>query len=207
MKTTAENWRGRGEGKETIAEASAQFMSQYGVKPGGKRDSCRFWNSLSKWLSCVWIIHVHEGNLFWLCGAGKRVVLSVVHKQQIYLVKQAFNNITELHTKEQNSMVIVTIFFGSIYFKLLMYFTMNVCFSIGYWKLQLFLMLKVIVRAWCCVVQTRKAAKLFGLYLDHKVPCQNYLIFSFIQSHKHNIIPRYIRWPTDLYPKCLHIIK
>ena len=33
------------------------------------------------------LIHVHEGNLFWLCRAGKRVVLSVVHKQQIYLVK------------------------------------------------------------------------------------------------------------------------
>jgi hypothetical protein len=28
--------RGRGEGKEKIAEASARFMSQYGVKPGGR---------------------------------------------------------------------------------------------------------------------------------------------------------------------------
>ena len=44
---------GRGERKEKIAEASARFMSQYGVKPGGRRDSCRFSSSLEKWLSCV----------------------------------------------------------------------------------------------------------------------------------------------------------
>ena len=47
-----------------------------------------------------------------------------------------------------------------------------------------------------CCSNEKEAAKLFGLYLDHKVPCQNYLLFSFIQSHKHNVIPKYIRWPT-----------
>jgi hypothetical protein len=87
-----------------------------------------FWPSSSRYrpkivmsLMCcaaptVWTCRInhHEGNLFWLCGAGKRVVLAVVHKQQIYLVKQAFNNITELDTEAQNSMIIITIFFGFI---------------------------------------------------------------------------------------------
>jgi hypothetical protein len=88
MKTTAENrCAGEGKGREKIAEASARLVSQYGVKPGGgetRADSRAVWKNGSV---AYEFIHVHEGNLFWLCGAGKRVVLSVVHKQQIYLVK------------------------------------------------------------------------------------------------------------------------
>jgi hypothetical protein len=40
--------RGRGEEKEKIAEASARFMSQYGVKPGGgetRADSRAVWQN------------------------------------------------------------------------------------------------------------------------------------------------------------------
>jgi hypothetical protein len=37
--------RGRGEGKEKIAEASARFMFQYGVKPGGSADSRAVWQN------------------------------------------------------------------------------------------------------------------------------------------------------------------
>jgi hypothetical protein len=49
MKTTAENrCTGEGKGREKREEASAQLVSQYGVKPGGRRDSCRFSSSLAK---------------------------------------------------------------------------------------------------------------------------------------------------------------
>jgi hypothetical protein len=132
-----------------------------------------------------------------VCGSQTTDIFSQVGLQQHYRITH----------NAQNSMITVTIFFDFIYFKLLMYFTMNVCFNIRYWKLQDFWCWR---RSWehgVVLFKRERGSKLFGLYLDYKVPCQNNLLFSFIQSHKHNIIPKYIRWPTDLYPKCLHIMK
>jgi hypothetical protein len=71
---------------------------------------------------------------FILALRSRKTCCAVCGSQTTDIFSQvAFNNITELHTyNAQNSMIIVTFFFGFIYFKLLMYFTMNVCFNIGY---------------------------------------------------------------------------
>ena len=57
-----------------------------------------------------------------VCGSQTTDIFSQVGLQQHYRITH----------NAQNSMIIVTILFGFIYFKLLMYFTMNVCFNIGY---------------------------------------------------------------------------
>jgi hypothetical protein len=129
--------RGWGEGKEKLAEASARFMSQYGVKPGGgetRADSRAVWQNGS----VGYELFMSTKAQFILALRSRKTCCAVCGSQTTDIFSQvAFNNITELHTyNAQNSMIIVTFFFGFIYFKLLMYFTMNVCFNIGYWKLQ-----------------------------------------------------------------------
>jgi hypothetical protein len=90
--------RARGREGTWIAEASARFISQYGVKPGGRRDSCRFSSSLAKWLSCVWITDSCPRRQFILalqsrktccavCGSQTTDIFSQVGLQEHYRIR------------------------------------------------------------------------------------------------------------------------